>query len=77
MSAWPVARGNKKRPSESTEQAPVYAGYKGQNDLSDDINVRSRTINYLSGGSVFNPKEPGLGVPLEMSICLLYTSRCV
>ena len=46
---------------------PVYAGYKGQNDLSDDINVRSRTINYLSGGSVFNPKEPGLGVPLEMS----------
>ena len=49
---------------------PVYAGYKGQNDLSDDINVRSRTINYLSGGSVFNPKEPGLGVPLEMSIAL-------
>ena len=49
---------------------PVYAGYKGQNDLSDDINVRSHTINYLSGGSVFNPKEPGLGVPLEMSIAL-------
>ena len=49
---------------------PVYAGYKGQNDLSDDINVRSRTINYLSGGSVFNPKEPGLGVPLEMSMAL-------
>ena len=49
---------------------PVYAGYKGQNDLSDDINVRSHTINYLSGGSVFNPKEPGLGVPLEMSMAL-------
>ena len=49
---------------------PVYAGYKGKDDLSDDINVRSRTINYLSGGSVFNPGEQGLGVPFEMSMAL-------
>lgn len=49
---------------------PVYAGYKGKDDLSDDINVRSRTINYLSGGSVFNPDEQGLGVPFEMSMAL-------
>ena len=49
---------------------PVYAGYKGKDDLSDDINVRSRTINYLSGGSVFNPGQQGLGVPFEMSMAL-------
>lgn len=49
---------------------PVYAGYKGKDDLSDDINVRSRTINYLSGGSVFNPGEQGLRVPFEMSMAL-------
>src|SRR5699024_2262493 len=27
-------------------------------------------LNYLSGGSVFNPKEKGLGVPLEMAVAL-------
>lgn len=49
---------------------PVYAGYKGKDDISDDINVRSRTINYLAGGSVFNPTEQGLGIPFEMSMAL-------
>lgn len=48
----------------------VYAGYKGNDDMSDDINVRSRTINYLAGGSVFNPIEQGLGIPFEMSMAL-------
>ena len=27
-------------------------------------------INYLSGGSIFNPKEQGLGVPFEMAMAL-------
>lgn len=48
----------------------VYGGYKGKNDMNDDINVRSRTVNYLAGGSVFNPQEEGLGVPIEMSMAL-------
>ena len=48
----------------------VYAGKKGENDYTDDINVRSNALNYLSGGSVFNPKEKGLGVPLEMAVAL-------
>lgn len=48
----------------------VYAGREGTNDLADDINVRSRAVNYLSGRSVFNPDEPGLGVPFEMSMAL-------
>ena len=46
----------------------VYGGYKGENDYNDDINTRSRAVNYLSAGSVFNPKEKGLRVPIEMTL---------
>lgn len=46
----------------------VYSKSKGGNDYADDINVRSLMSNYLSGGSVFNPTEKGLGVPLELSL---------
>ena len=49
---------------------PVYDGREGKDDMSDDINSRSRMINYLSGGSIFNPKEQGLGVPFEMAMAL-------
>lgn len=48
----------------------VYGGREGKDDISDDINTRSRMINYLSGGSVFNPQEQGLGVPFEVSMAL-------
>lgn len=48
----------------------VYSGRKGDNDYTDDINVRPNSINYLSGSSVFNPKQQGLGVPLEMALAL-------
>lgn len=48
----------------------VYGGKQGENDYADDINARSNTINYLSGGSVFNPVQKGLGVPLEMNVAL-------
>ena len=48
----------------------VYGGKKGENDYTDDINARSNTINYLSGGSVFNLSQKGLGVPLEMNLAL-------
>ena len=34
----------------------VYAGRKGENDYTDDINTRSNVINYLSGSSVYNPQ---------------------
>ena len=49
---------------------PVYGGYEGKNDMNDDINVRSRTVNYLAGKSLFNPTEEGLGIPFEMSMAL-------
>ena len=48
----------------------VYGGYEGKNDMNDDINARSRTVNYLAGKSVFNPAEEGLGIPFEMSMAL-------
>ena len=43
----------------------IYSTYEGKNDYNDDINVRSKTINYLSGGSIFNPDEIGMKVPFE------------
>lgn len=54
----------------------VYAGRKGENDYSDDINARSNTINYLSGGSVYNPDQSGLRVPLEMTMALHSDAGC-
>ncbi len=48
----------------------VYSGSKGTNDMNDDINARSRSVNYLAGRSIFNPSEEGLGVPFEMSMAL-------
>ncbi len=46
----------------------VYNGKEGTNDYADDINTRSNMLNYLSGGSVFNPKQKGLKVPFELSV---------
>lgn len=47
---------------------PVYSPSEGKNDYTDDINARSRIVNYLNGSSVYNPHEEGLGVPFEMTI---------
>ena len=41
----------------------------GDNDYNNDINARSAAINYLSGGSIYNPeREEGLHVPLDISV---------
>jgi hypothetical protein len=41
----------------------------GDNDYNNDINSRSAAVNYLSGGSVYNPqREDGLKVPLDISV---------
>ncbi len=41
----------------------------GDNDYNNDINSRSAAVNYLSGGSVYNPeREDGLNVPLDISV---------
>lgn len=48
----------------------IYGGKQGSNDYTDDINTRSLMINYLSGGSVYNPASEGLGIPFEMNMAL-------
>lgn len=48
----------------------LYGGRNGSNDYADDINSRSLTVNYLSGGSIYNPKEEGLKVPFELSVAM-------
>ena len=40
----------------------------GDDDYKNDINVRSWTVNTLSGGSVYNPLRPGRNVPFELSV---------
>jgi hypothetical protein len=46
----------------------VYSPSEGKNDYTDDINARSHMTNYLNGGSVYNPTDKGLGVPIEMTL---------
>lgn len=43
---------------------------KDNDDYGDDINVRSRTENYLGRGSVYLPGDSGLCVPLELSMAI-------
>lgn len=45
----------------------VYSPSEGARDYTDDINCRSHALNYLTGGSIFNPDTTGLSVPFEMS----------
>lgn len=46
----------------------IYSPTEGKNDYTDDINARSRVVNYLNGNSVYNPHDKGLGVPIEMTL---------
>ncbi len=48
----------------------VYSASNGTNDYNDDINTRGLEVNYLSGGSVYNPTEKGLRVPIEVALGL-------
>lgn len=48
----------------------VYSKSLGEKDYNDDINARSLIVNYLSGGSVYNPSESGLKVPFELSFSM-------
>ncbi len=45
----------------------VYSVYKGEADYRDDVVCRPGAVNYLSGGSVYNPDTTGLNVPIELS----------
>lgn len=38
------------------------------NDYLNDLTCRGKWVNYLCGGSIMNPEQPGLGVPVDMSL---------
>ncbi len=46
----------------------IHTGGFVWDDYKNDINCRSKAINYLCGGSMFNPNKDGLKVPLEATI---------
>lgn len=48
----------------------IYTNKSRDNDYADDMNARSNTINYLSGGSKVNPQKEGLKVPIQLNIAL-------
>ena len=48
----------------------VYAGYKGEDDYKDDINVRSLMTNWLCGGSPYNPDKEGKNVPIDLCLAV-------
>lgn len=48
----------------------VYSSREGTDDYSDDINTRSRMLNWLAGGSVYVPNLEGRNVPMELSLAI-------
>ena len=48
----------------------IFSKYDGTDDYREDIWTRPYMANWLSGGSIFNKANPGLGVPLELYFAL-------
>lgn len=48
----------------------VYGGRGGTDDYADDINTRSRMLNWLAGGSVYVPNLSGKNVPMELALAV-------
>lgn len=48
----------------------IYSKYQGKDEYREDIWTRPYMANWLSGGSLFNRANPGLGVPLELYFAL-------
>lgn len=48
----------------------LYCSNPEGSDYNDDIRVRPLMLNYLNGGSVYNPDTLGAGVPFELSFAL-------
>ena len=44
--------------------------YVQKDDYKDDINIRSKALNYVAGGSCFYPDTTGLQVPIELSLAI-------
>lgn len=48
----------------------IFSKYNGADDYREDIWTRPYMVNWLSGGSLFNKANEGLGVPLELCFAL-------
>lgn len=48
----------------------IVSASSGNNDYTDDINVRSLMTNWLAGGSCYAPKTEGKKVPIELSLAV-------
>ena len=48
----------------------TYNTKDGYNDYADDINARSKSMNYLGSGSVYIPDSGGCKVPFELSMAV-------
>ena len=46
----------------------IYSPSQGENDYTDDYKCRGHWVNWLAGGSVVNPKEEGLHIPIDLSL---------
>lgn len=46
----------------------IYSITNNQNDYTDDFSSRGRWVNYLIGGSKFNPDSDGLSIPLDLAL---------
>ena len=45
----------------------IYSESQGKNDYTDDYKSRGIWVNYLAGGSIANPTEKGLNIPVDMA----------
>ncbi|MBO5951665.1 MAG: xanthan lyase, partial [Bacteroidaceae bacterium] len=48
----------------------VFSKYSGADEYREDIWTRPYMTNWLSGSSIFNTSEKGLGVPIELAFAL-------
>lgn len=48
----------------------VYTPEESETDYTDDIRCRPLWVNYLSGGSARNPRQPGLNIPVDLALAL-------
>lgn len=48
----------------------VYSPEESDTDYGDDIRCRPNWVNWISGGSVKNPRMPGLNIPVDLSLAL-------
>ncbi|MGB4591601.1 MAG: hypothetical protein WBH91_05255, partial [Bacteroidales bacterium] len=46
----------------------VYTYNEGENDYNDDFSSRGRWVNALAGGSEKYPQNPGLHIPIDLSL---------